>query len=67
MMTAQPPGHGFSPEQVARARYPVDGEARSRWNFRKNGPLVSNKAQADTRLLTDLVAETGSSRSSSLP
>ena len=34
---------------------PVDGEARSRWNFRKNGPLVSNKAQADTRLLTDLV------------
>jgi signal transduction histidine kinase len=58
-MTAQPPGHGFTPEQVARARYSVDGEARSRWNFRKNGPLVSNKAQADTRLLTDLVAETG--------
>jgi signal transduction histidine kinase/DNA-binding response OmpR family regulator len=59
LMTAQPPGHGFTPEQVARARYPVDGEARSRWNFRKNGPLVSNKAQADTRLMTDLVAETG--------
>jgi signal transduction histidine kinase len=56
-MSAQPPGHGFTPTQVARARYPVDGEARSRWNFRKNGPLVSNKAQADTRLLGDLVAE----------
>jgi signal transduction histidine kinase len=58
-MVAQPPGHGFTPEQVARARYPVDGEARSRWNFRKNGPLVSNKAQADTRLLTDLVVDGG--------
>ncbi len=35
----------------------MDGEADSRWNFRKNGPLLSNKAQADTRLLPDLVAE----------
>jgi signal transduction histidine kinase len=58
-MIAQRPGHGFTAEQVARARYPVDGEARSRWNFRKNGPLLANKAQADTRLLSDLVAGTG--------
>jgi signal transduction histidine kinase len=58
-MIAQPPGHGFNAMQVARARYPVDGDARSRWNFRKNGPLVSNKAPADTRLLGDLVSETG--------
>ena len=35
----------------------MDGEADGRWNFRKNGPLLSNKAQADTRLLPDLAAE----------
>jgi signal transduction histidine kinase/CheY-like chemotaxis protein len=58
-IVAQAPGFGFTAEQLARARYPVDGEARSRWNFRKNGPLVSNKAKADTRLLTDLVEEMG--------
>jgi len=56
-MIGQPPGFGFTEQQVARLRYPVDGEARSRWNFRKNGPLLSNKAQADSRLLPSLVAE----------
>jgi len=54
-MVAQNPGHGISLEQILRLRYFVDGEARSRWNFRKNGPLLSNKAKADTRLLGDLV------------
>jgi signal transduction histidine kinase len=58
-MVAQAPGFGLTPELVSRARYPVDGEARSRWNFRKNGPLVSNKAQADTRLVADLVQDLG--------
>jgi signal transduction histidine kinase len=58
-LVAQPPGFGFSPEQVNYVRYLVDGEARSRWNFRKNGPLVSNKAPADTRLLPQLVSELG--------
>jgi len=58
-MLAQAPGFGLQLDQVARARYSVDGEARSRWNFRKNGPLVSNKAQADTRLLTDQAAQLG--------
>ncbi len=57
-MVAQAPGLRPRPGAGrARLRYSVDGEARSRWNFRKNGPLVSNKAQADTRLLADLVAE----------
>jgi phosphoserine phosphatase RsbU/P len=56
-MVAQAPGFGLSREQVAQARYAVDGEARSRWNFRKNGPLVSNKAQADTRLLADQASQ----------
>ncbi len=56
-MVARAPGFGLTPEQVAHARYPVDGEARSRWNFRKNGPLISNKAQADSRLLTELVVD----------
>jgi signal transduction histidine kinase len=56
-VTGQGPGFGLTSEQVSRVRYPVDGEARSRWNFRKNGPLLSNKAQADSRLLADLVQE----------
>ena len=56
-MVAQSPGFGLSAEQVAGCRYPVDGEARSRWNFRKNGPLVSNKAESDSRLLPDFVTE----------
>jgi signal transduction histidine kinase len=56
-MVAQAPGHGLAPEQVQSLRYSVDGEARSRWNFRKNGPLLSNKAKADTRLLSEFVSE----------
>src|SRR6185436_9497434 len=51
LMIGQPPGFGLSAEQLSRVRYAVDDEARSRWNFRKNGPLLSNKAQADSRLL----------------
>jgi len=54
-IVAQTPGFGLSPEQIARVRYPVDGEARSRWNYRKNGPLMSNKAASDSRLLPDVV------------
>ncbi|HSD27976.1 MAG TPA: ATP-binding protein [Vicinamibacteria bacterium] len=56
-LVGQPPGFGLTAEEVQRVRYKVDGEADSRWNFRKNGPLLSNKAQADTRLLPDLVAD----------
>ena len=51
------PGFGLTHEEVLRVRYPVDGEADSRWNFRRNGPLLSNKAHADTRLLAELVGE----------
>jgi signal transduction histidine kinase/CheY-like chemotaxis protein len=58
-MVAHAPGFGLTREQVVQARYSVDGEPRSRWNFRKNGPLVSNKAQADTRLLTDQAGQLG--------
>ncbi len=50
-MLAQPPGHGFSRDQ-AQFRYPVDGEARAHWNFRTNGPLLSNQAATDSRLLS---------------
>ncbi len=56
-LVGQAPGFGLSAEQIQRVRYKVDGEADSRWNFRKNGPLLSNKAQADTRLLPELAAE----------
>jgi GAF domain-containing protein len=58
-LVGQVPGFGLTPEQVRRVRYPVDGEADSRWNFRKNGPLLSNKAQADSRLLPELASELG--------
>jgi signal transduction histidine kinase len=56
-LVGQAPGFGLTPEQIQRVRYKVDGEADGRWNFRKNGPLLSNKAQADTRLLPELVSE----------
>jgi signal transduction histidine kinase len=56
-MYAQAPGFGIPRERLEGLRYTVDGEARSRWNFLKNGPLISNKAQADTRLMPELVAE----------
>jgi signal transduction histidine kinase/CheY-like chemotaxis protein len=55
-LVGQPPGFGLTPEDIQRVRYKVDGEADGRWNFRKNGPLLSNKAQADTRLLPELVS-----------
>ncbi len=58
-LVGQVPGFGLTPEQVRRVRYSVDGEADSRWNFRRNGPLLSNKAQADTRLLPELASELG--------
>ena len=56
-LVAKPPGFGFTREEALRIRYAVDGEADSRWNFRRNGPLLSNKAQSDTRLLPALVKE----------
>ncbi len=55
-LVGQAPGFGLTPEEIQRVRYKVDGEADSRWNFRRNGPLLSNKAQADTRLLPEFVA-----------
>lgn len=58
-MVGQAAGFGLTPEQVGRVRYPVDGEARSHWNFRTNGPLLSNKAQADSRLIRELVDVAG--------
>ncbi len=45
---------GLTAQQVARARYPVDGEARDLWNFRLNGPLLTNSARTDPRLLPDI-------------
>lgn len=55
-MVAQSPGYGFTPRQIAMVRYPVEGEARGRWNFRTNGPLIANQAQQDPRLLPGLAA-----------
>jgi signal transduction histidine kinase len=59
LLMGQPPGFGLTHDQAAHVRYAVDGEPRSRWNFRKNGPLLSNKAPVDTRLLPQLVGELG--------
>lgn len=50
---------GLSREQVARVHYAVDGEARDRWNFRINGPLISNHAPSDSHLLPEMVALLG--------
>ena len=55
-MEGQNVAFGFSPQQVARIRYAVDGEARDLWNFRLNGPLLTNNARTDPRLLPDLSA-----------
>jgi signal transduction histidine kinase len=56
MMVGQSPAFGVTEEQVARVRYSVDGEARNRWNFRKNGPLLSSKVQADSRFLPEVAS-----------
>ncbi len=53
-IVAQNEAFGLSREQVEAARYSVEGEASSRWNFRRNGPLLSNNAQADTRLIPEI-------------
>jgi signal transduction histidine kinase len=50
---------GLTREQAAQARYPIDGEPRDRWNFRINGPLISNHAPADPHLLPEMVALLG--------
>ncbi len=55
LILGQQPAHGFSREQVEGVRVAVD-DARRRWNFRTNGPLVSNKPQADSRLPPEMVA-----------
>lgn len=55
-MEGQNVAYGLTPQQVARARYAVDGEARNLWNFRLNGPLLTNNARTDPRLLPDLAA-----------
>jgi signal transduction histidine kinase len=54
-MTGQFPAHGLTREQSEQVRYGVD-DARQRWNFRANGPLISNRASADSRVLPELVA-----------
>ena len=55
-MEGQNVAYGLTPQQVARIRYPVDGEARDLWNFRLNGPLLTNNARTDPRLLPDMAA-----------
>ena len=58
-MEAQVLPFGLTREQVERAHYPVDGEPRDRWNFRINGPLISNHAFSDPHLLPEMVALLG--------
>jgi signal transduction histidine kinase len=56
-MYAQEPAFGLTPEQTRRTRYAVDGEARQRWSFRRNGPLLSNNASSDSRLPVGIVTD----------
>ena len=58
-MEGQVLAFGLSREQVERARYPVDGEPRDRWNFHINGPLISSHAPSDPHLLPEMVALLG--------
>lgn len=58
-LAAQPRGHGLTPEQVETLRFPSDGEAARLWHFRRNGPLLSNDAAADPRLLPGLARALG--------
>ena len=58
-MEGQVLSFGISREQVERTHYPVDGEPRDRWNFRINGPLISNHAPSDPHLLPEMVALLG--------
>jgi signal transduction histidine kinase len=58
-IVGQPRGFGLTAEQISQIRYSIDSEAAGRWNFRKNGPLISNSASADTRLLPNLVGQLG--------
>jgi signal transduction histidine kinase len=58
-MVAQAPGYGVLPSDVAKVRYPVEGDARSLWNFRLNGPLLTNDAPSDRRLVPGMVDALG--------
>jgi signal transduction histidine kinase len=57
-MAAQPPGHGLTAVHIGRLRYPVD-DARRRWNFGTNGPLVSSEPREDPRLVPGLAEALG--------
>ncbi len=58
-MVGQGPGVGLDRTLLAKVRYPVPGEASERWNFRLNGPLLTNDAASDPRLLPGLVSGIG--------
>jgi signal transduction histidine kinase/DNA-binding response OmpR family regulator len=58
-MIAQSPGVGLDRATVAKLHYPVQGEASQRWNFRLNGPLLTNEAATDPRLMPGFVASIG--------
>jgi len=58
-IVGRPRGYGIPADVVRELRYPVDGEATDRWNFRKNGPLLSTDAFVDPRLLPEVVARLG--------
>jgi signal transduction histidine kinase len=58
-MVAQPPGFGLDPALLGRLHYPVQGEARQRWNFRMNGALLTNDAASDARLMPGFVNSIG--------
>lgn len=58
-MIAQGPGVGVDRALLPKLHYPVPGEASQRWNFRLNGPLLTNDAPNDSRLLPGFVTGIG--------
>jgi diguanylate cyclase (GGDEF)-like protein len=58
-MAAQTPGFGVGDEHIASVRYRVTPELRSAWDFKGQGPLLSNNPQADQRIVRDLIRPLG--------
>lgn len=54
-IVGRPPAFGLAESQIAGVRYSAD-DAGQRWHFRRNGPLITNKAAGDARVLPELVS-----------
>lgn len=54
-IVGRPPAYGAPEAQLAAVRYSAD-EAGQRWHFRRNGPLITNRALGDARVMPEIVS-----------